>query len=190
MMSCPQFEGMNVYEHGVDVHARFTDLYLHLTQGTPLQLEWRLSEWINDPKIVKNLLPFETLKMYQIYHDCGKPFCRVVDANGKQHFPNHAEVSYQTWMKHAEVILDGHAHVSPEDEQIGKLIRMDMDVHTLKGDAINEFIQCPEAASLLLTGLAEIHSNAAHLGQMNSDQFKIKLKQLDKIGKKLVAALK
>src|SRR5271163_1048729 len=102
MMSCPQFEGMNVYEHGVDVHARFTDLYLHLTQGTPLQLEWRLPEWINDPKIVKNLLPFEVLKMYQIYHDCGKPFCRVVDADGKQHFPNHAQVSYETWMKYAE----------------------------------------------------------------------------------------
>ncbi len=172
---------MNVFEHGVDVHARFTDLYLHLTQGTPLQLEWRLPEWINDPKIVKNLLPFEVLKMYQIYHDCGKPFCRVVDANGKQHFPNHAEVSYQTWMQYAE---------TPEDGQVGNLIRMDMDVHTLKGDAINEFIQRPEAASLLLTGLAEVHSNAAHLGQMNSDQFKIKCKQLDKIGKRLVATLK
>jgi len=181
MMSCPQFEGMNVYEHGVDVHARFTDLYLHLTQGTPLQLEWRLPEWINDPKIVKNLLPFEVLKMYQIYHDCGKPFCRVVDADGRQHFPNHAEVSYQTWMQYAE---------TPEDEQIGKLIRMDMDVHTVKGDAINEFIQRPEAASLLLTGIAEVHSNAAWRGQLNSDQFKIKMKQLDKIGKRLVATLK
>ena len=178
MMSCPQFEGMSVFEHGLDVHARYLDLYHHLNDGKPLQLKWRLPEWIKHPAIIGNQLPLETMRLYQTYHDCGKPYCRVVDADGKQHFPNHAQGSYETWMQYAE---------TPEDHQIGQLILHDMDAHTVKGDAINEFIQRPDAASLLLTALAEIHSNAAFKQQLDSDQFKIKLKQLDKIGKKLVA---
>jgi hypothetical protein len=178
MLTCPQFEGMNVYEHGLDVHARFTDLYLHITQGTPLQLEWRLPEWVNHPAITTQLLPFETLKLYQIYHDCGKPFCRTVDDQGRQHFVDHAAISYATWMQYAE---------TDQDHQVGELILHDMDAHTVKGEAIWDWIGRPEAASLLLTALAEVHSNAAFLGKMDSDSFKIKLKQLDKIGKKLVA---
>lgn len=62
---------------------------------------------------------------------------------------------------------------------------MDMDVHTLKGDAINEFIQRPEAPSLILAGLAEIHSNAQWLQQLDSDQFKIKWKRISRLGQKI-----
>ena len=175
MMSCPQFEGMSVFEHGLDVHAR----YLDLIQPTQ-QLKWRLPEWAKHPTIIGNQLPLETMRLYQTYHDCGKPYCRVVDADGKQHFPNHAQVSYETWMQYAE---------TPEDHQIGQLILHDMDAHTVKGDAINEFIKRPEAPSLIFAGLAEIHSNASWKHQLDSDQFKIKWKQIDKIGKRLVANL-
>ena len=49
---------------------------------------------------------------------------------------------------------------------------MDMDVHTLKSEGIEEFAQRPEAASLLLTGLCEIHSNAQMFGGMESTGFK------------------
>jgi len=173
MRDCEQFPGMSILDHGQDVFAR----YLDLISPEP-KLQWRMPDWIEKLKPLQ--LPIEIMKHYLIYHDCGKPFCRVVDENGKQHFPSHAQVSYHTWMKFAE---------TPEDEQIGQLILMDMDAHTLKGDAVNEFIQRPEAPSLILAGLAEIHSNAAWLGQLDSDQFKIKWKQLDKIGKKLVANL-
>jgi hypothetical protein len=172
MRECEQFPGMSVLDHGRDVHAR----YLDLISPNP-QLKWRLPDWVEALK--PRQLPLETMKLYQIYHDCGKPLCRVVDADGKQHFPNHAQVSYETWMRYA---------VTSEDEQIGRLILMDMDAHTAKGEAVNEFIRRPEAPSLLLTALAEIHSNAAWLNQLESDQFKIKLKQLDKIGKRLVAS--
>ena len=174
MHEVQQFPGMSVLDHGRDVFAR----YLDLISDKP-QLKWRMPDWVEQLKSLQ--LPLETMKHYLIYHDCGKPFCRVVDADGKQHFPNHAEVSYQTWMQFAE---------TEEDHQIGNLIRMDMDVHTLKGEAIDEFIKRPEAPSLLLAGLAEIHSNAAWLNQLESDQFKIKWKKIDKIGKKLVANLK
>lgn len=182
MMSCPQFEGMSVLDHGLDVHARYLDL-ISPTQ----QLNWRLPDWAKHPAIIENQLPLETMRLYQTFHDCGKPYCRVVDGDGRQHFPNHAQVSYETWMKHAAVQLDGHDHWTPEDEQIGQLILHDMDAHTVKGDAINEFIQRPDAPSLLLTALAEIHSNAAFKGQLESDQFKIKLKQLSRLGKRIVA---
>lgn len=179
MMSCPQFENMNVWEHGMDVHAWYLDLFYHLTEGKSLQLNWqRLPGWIYDPAIKNSLLPLETMRLYQTYHDCGKPLCRTVDDEGKQHFPNHAEVSYETWMRYAE---------TPEDGQVGELIRMDMMAHTVKGEAIDLFVQHPEAPSLLLTALAEIHSNASHLHQLDGTNFKIKMKQLDKVGKRLIA---
>jgi hypothetical protein len=173
MRECEQFPGMSVLDHGMDVHAR----YLDLISQSP-KLHWRMPDWVG--KLIPLQLPLDIMKMYQIYHDCGKPFCRTVDDEGRQHFPNHAKVSYETWMRYAD---------TPEDELVGKLILMDMDVHTIKGEAIEEFIQRPEAASLILTGLAEIHSNAGYLGQLDSDQFKIKWKAIDKIGKRLVAKI-
>jgi hypothetical protein len=171
MHECEQFPGMSVLDHGMDVHAR----YLDLISNSP-KLRWRLPDWVDALKPLQ--LPLDVMRLYQIYHDCGKPFCRVVDDEGKQHFPNHAQVSYDTWMRYAD---------TPEDGQVGELIRMDMLAHTVKGEAIDTFIQHPEAPSLLLTALAEIHSNAGWLGQLDSDQFKIKWKQLDKIGKRMVA---
>jgi hypothetical protein len=173
MKSVEQFPGMSVLDHGRDVFAR----YLDLISPEPL-LKWRMPEWVEKLKPLQ--LPLDVMKHYLIYHDCGKPFCRTVDADGRQHFPNHAQVSYETWMQYAE---------TEEDRQIGNLILMDMDAHTLKGAAIDEFIKRPEAPSLLLAALAEIHSNAAWKGQLDSDQFKIKWKQIDKIGKRLVASL-
>ena len=175
MKEVEQFSGMSVLDHGRDVFAR----YLDLISPEP-QLKWRMPDWVEKLKPLQ--LPLETMKHYLIYHDCGKPFCRTVDADGRQHFPNHAQVSYDTWMQYAE---------TDEDRQIGKLILMDMDAHTIKGDAINEFIKLlPEAPSLIFAALAEIHSNAAWKNQLDSDQFKIKWKQIDKIGKRLVANLK
>jgi hypothetical protein len=184
MKRCEQFPGMSVLDHGMDVFAR----YLDIISPEP-KLKWRMPEWAAAMK--PHQLPLNIMQHYLIYHDCGKPFCRTVDEDGKQHFTNHAQISYETWMKHAAIQLDGHDHWSPEDEQIGDLIRADMDIHTIKGaTAIDEFIKRPEAPSLILAGLAEIHSNASWLHQLDSDTFKIKWKQIDKIGKKLVASLK
>jgi hypothetical protein len=173
MKGIEQFSGMSVLDHGRDVYAR----YLDLISDKPL-LKWRMPEWVEKLKPLQ--LPVEIMKDYLIYHDCGKPFCRTIDEAGKQHFPDHAQKSYETWMQYAE---------TEQDRQIGKLIQMDMDAHTIKGDAIDDFIKRPEAPSLLLAGLAEIHSNAQWLQQLDSDQFKIKWKRIDKIGRRLVANL-
>lgn len=177
MCDCPQFEGMNVYEHGLSVHSWFSELYDHLIKSRPLTRPWRLPSWIYDPRLVSALLPFDIFRDYQIWHDIGKPECRVVDEDGKQHFPDHAETSYRVWMNHCEP--------TKENLLVGELIRKDMLAHTVKGEAALEFIIDPLAPSLLLTALAEIHSNADQMNRLETDGFKIKLKQLDKLGKKL-----
>jgi len=66
---------------------------------------------------------------------------------------------------------------------------MDMDIHTIKADGVEEFASRPEAISLLLTGLSEVHSNASMFGGIESTSFKIKFKQLEKRGKKILALL-
>lgn len=66
---------------------------------------------------------------------------------------------------------------------------MDMDIHVLKSDGVEEFASRPEAISLLLTGLAEIHANAEMFGGIESTSFKIKFKQINKRGKQIINLL-
>jgi hypothetical protein len=77
----------------------------------------------------------------------------------------------------------------PSSLAIGRLIEMDMDLHKLKADGVAEFSQRPEAATLLLVALAEIHANAELFGGIESTSFKIKWKQIDKRGKAIVQCL-
>jgi hypothetical protein len=202
MKRCEQFEGMSVLDHGRDVFARYLDLI-----GPEPKLRWRMPDWV--PPLRPLQLPLETMRLYLTYHDCGKPYCRAEDADGR-HFPGHAQASHDTWMRHARecehktvpiTTWNGKGDLIEEtecaddcpcvaDEQVGDLILMDMDAHTAKGDAIGEFIKRPEAPSLVLAALAEIHSNASWLRQLDSDTFKIKWKQVDKLGRRLVASLR
>jgi hypothetical protein len=175
MRSCRQNPAQTIWEHGLTVAAKFSELHNHLTTGEILA-GWRLPAWC-EPSLLAKLLPIDTLQTYQLWHDCGKPYCRTVDETGQQHFPNHAEVSKQTWLG-----MDG-------DLTIGRLIGMDMDVHLLKADGVAEFAARPEAVSLLLTGLSELHANAGMFGGIESTGFKIKLKALDKAGKRILAAI-
>jgi hypothetical protein len=167
---------MNVLEHGFSVSSWFYDLFYHLKYKTPLYREWRLPEWCT-ADILPKLLPLHILVDYQIWHDIGKPYCRTVDDEGKQHFPNHAQVSYDTWI--------ANCHQTEDNLLVGQLILKDMLAHTVKGEDLTTFLADPLAPSLVVTALCEIHSNASALGQLDSDMFKIKLKRLDKIGRKL-----
>lgn len=176
-MACEQTSGMNMMQHGASVYEFFNDLKDHVTKGTPLRNEWKLPEWASDPKLWGKLLDSQVVEEYQLFHDSGKPFCRVVDDEGKQHFPDHANVSERIWRE-----VGG-------DEQACKLIGMDMDIHLLKDDGVAEFAKRPEAATLLLTGLSEIHSNAKMFGGIDSVSFKAKYKQIDRRGKKIVNLL-
>ena len=178
MRACEQMPGMNVLEHGASVHAYYQDLHDHIHKGTSLRFEWKIPEWIKEQALWEKTTSLEEAHLYHVYHDCGKPRCRSVDAEGRVHFPNHAAVSAQRWRE-----IGG-------SEAVARLIGMDMDAHLLKDDCVAEFITRPEAATLLLTAMAEIHSNAAMFGGIDSTSFKMKWKQLDRRGKKITALLR
>lgn len=100
-----------------------------------------------------------------------------MDANGKVHFPNHAEVSARVWAEHFS------------NNRVQNLIAMDMIVHTMKADDVPEFAKRSEAVSLLLTALAEVHANSELFGGIESTSFKIKWKQVNKRGAAIVKHL-
>lgn len=179
MKKCYQFKDQNIFEHGISVWEYFTDLYYHLKFNTPLTFEWNLPSWVYDNKklLLDALYSLDVIQEYCIFHDIGKSECVEIDSNGNKHFPNHAQVSYETYKKYFS------------NETVANLIRMDMDVHTLKDIGIDEFIKRKECITLLLVGLSEIHSNSAMFGGISSTNFKIKWKQLNKRGKKICEKL-
>lgn len=170
MRNTEQNPGLSVLQHGRQVARYFDDLRRHVLHGEPLRYTWRLPEWALSPALWERLMPLEQVRRYQIYHDAGKPFCRIVDDNGRHHFPQHANVTETLWLS-----LTGETDVA-------RLMGMDMDVHLLKDAGVAAFAQRPEAATLLLTGLAEIHANAAMFGGFDSVSFKMKFKHLKRRG--------
>ena len=180
MKSCEQTKGMSVYEHGISVKNYLFDLISHLRNKTPLKYEWNLPIWVyeNSDFILKNLEDDKTLSLYTVYHDCGKPFCLEVDNDGKRHFPNHAEKSYEIF----KLIF--------KNQIAAKLVKHDMDIHMLKSEGVDSFCNNPLAVTLLITGLAEIHSNSTMFGGIDSTSFKIKLKNITQRGKQILNSLK
>ena len=179
MKSCEQTKGMSVLEHGNSVKNYLFDLINHLKYDTPLKYEWKLPDWllINKDWILSKLADDKTLGLYTVYHDCGKPFCLEIDSEGKRHFVNHAEKSYEIFQQIFK------------NEVASELIRHDMDIHLLKADGVEEFSKNPLAITLLLTGLSEIHSNASMFGGLDSTSFKIKLKSITQRGKQIISIL-
>jgi len=180
MRNCEQTKGQSVLEHGISVRNYLFDLINHLRNGDTLKYKWILPDWIYDNKdfIIKSLPSDDTLNLYTKYHDCGKPFCLTIDEEGRKHFPNHAEVSYKIFK---QVFTNDIA---------AELIKHDMDIHLLKSDGIDDFCKNPHALTLLLTGLAEIHSNSQMFGGLDSTSFKIKYKSINKRGKQILNKLK
>ena len=164
MQSCLQAEGQSVYKHGLSVKEHTFQLIQYLTTQN-IEGNWRLPDWLTQYRhqILEALLPIEIIEEYTVYHDCGKPCCLTIDTDGKRHFPNHVQLSCQKWLD-----IGG-------DEQVAKLMKMDMLIHTMKANDIDEFIRHPEAITLLIVGLAELHSNAQMFGGLESTSFKIKL---------------
>jgi len=175
MSQCEQTTGLSVLEHGISVKNYLFDLINHLEKLTPLKYEWRLPEWLHSNRdlIISSLPDKKTLKLYTILHDIGKPYCLEIDENGRRHFKNHAEESYNVFIKHFDNSL------------AAELIRRDMDIHTLKSEGVEEFARSENSITLLLTGLAEIHSNCSMFGGLESTSFKIKWKSISQRGKQI-----
>lgn len=174
MMDCQQMPGLSVLAHGQSVWAFYQDLHNHIVLGEPLKFEWRLPDWIHSKALWEAQAPTSTIEEYAVHHDCGKPFCRVVDSEGRQHFPDHALWSEKVW------------RATGGSDQAARLMGMDMDIHLLKADGLEAFASRPEWGTLLVVGLCEVHSNATMFGGIDSNSFKMKWKQISRRGKALV----
>jgi hypothetical protein len=178
MKETPQTDTQSVWDHGQSVQNYMNDLLDHLQKDTPLKYEWKLPDWIYDPILLESLPNKETLDLYTLYHDCGKPFCLIYDEDGRKHFPNHAEVSCNTFNK----VFDNSVSAD--------LISRDMDFHLLRADKLQEFSEYEYATTLILSALSEVHSNATMFGGTDSVSFKIKWKHSNKRGRQVLNLIK
>ena len=148
--------------------------------GSPLREGWLVPPWINGLRTPIVQADDRLVGLYQVFHDCGKPLCREVDAEGRQHFPRHAEVSRQRFLECSDS--------SPEAHLIADLIGMDMDAHTLRSETLEEFATRPQAPVLLATALCELHSNSQMFGGRDSSGFRAKYKRLNRFGQLIIGA--
>ncbi len=143
------------YRHGKSVN----EWYKKLLANPSMTNDESITAWI------KTYQPID-LMPYHYFHDCGKPFCHTVDADGKEHYPNHAQVSYDMYIE-----MFG-------ETAYAEMILHDMDFHTKRGDEINEIWKLPYADHLYITAWSELFANALMFGGTESDSFKIKRKRL------------
>jgi hypothetical protein len=178
MQLCPQTETQSVYQHGCSVKEHIFDLISYLKTGK-IDEGWRLPIWMETyrEQLLSALLPEDVIEEYTIFHDCSKPYCLFLDEEGKRHFPDHANKSYNKWLE-----VGGN-------EEAAQLMKMDMDIHLLKDKDVDEFCKRPQAITLLLAGLSEVHSNAKMFGGIESESFKIKWSQINKRGQKICQKL-
>jgi len=178
MQQCPQTDTQSVHQHGISVKNHLFQL-INFLKTQSISNDWRLPDWIYKYRLslLSSLYSEDIIAEYAEYHDCGKPYCLSFDQNGKKHFPNHAEHSYHTWLS-----VGGNP-------QAAQLMKMDMLIHTINSSQIEDFAKQPEAITLLLAGLAEIHSNCQMFGGIQSTSFKIKYKKIEKYGKKICQIL-
>lgn len=172
MKSCLQTEGQTILQHGLSIW-KYTHKLLKKDYSN-----FKLPKWWNDyeSRIHSNLHDFKTVKHYTINHDIGKPYCLSIDENGKRHFTDHAIKSKDVWNL-----------IFPEKKDIGILIENDMLFHS--GDEltiIKKRLPTKTICTLILTALAELHSNANMFGGITSDSFKIKFKKFEKLSKKIL----
>ena len=166
MKNCYQFKDINIHEHGLMVNTEYLKILLQLEKGeVPLGMpEQILTVYKNN---WRTLIDYEIMKCYQIWHDCGKPYCKIIDEEGKQHFPNHTQKSY-------EIFKEVLPHLKIEQY----LILHDMDYHVLKIEDLKELSESEYGFSLYLTAWAEILANSSMFGGIDSVSFKIKKKKL------------
>lgn len=185
MESCEQTSGINMLQHGLMVQQKFSEIVTTLQKKEFFDLGalgYRVPRWDVphlETFLEKLLEPF-TVNLYTTWHDCGKPVCKEVDKNGRNHYPNHAEHSARVF-----------GELFSTETVAQTLIRRDMECHTLKlssPEEIQFFLRDGEgvAITLLLAALAEIHANASLFQGLDSTSFKIKFKHLEKFGRRLL----
>lgn len=172
MLKCEQTKGQTVYQHGMSVKHYF-DLIIND------RIDGRLPSWLCEYKdlVFKNLHNENIILEYTLYHDCGKPHCKIIDADGRSHFPNHAEVS-------RKLFLDAGGNPI-----VANLIGWDMVLHCASADEIQSLCEndwtIQDACTLLIASLAEIYSNSQLFGGQETISFKSKFKTLERRGRQI-----
>jgi hypothetical protein len=170
MRNTEQTQGQNILQHGLSVWDYIRRLLDKDYEGFKLPKWW--SEY--ESRIYGNLHTRKQIKHYCIHHDMGKPDCLVIDEAGRKHFPNHAEISADLWDS-----------TFPKRKVEGCLIRNDMLFHEASDEEIiRKRLSTATICTLILSALAELHSNARMFGGIDSDSFKIKFKRFEKRAKK------
>ena len=182
MRDCEQTKGQDVLAHGRSVREHYFALTDHLAGRGDLggRDNWRLPSWLAEyrDQLAGALLPAVVMDRYLTLHDCGKPSVRTVDAEGRVHFPGHADAS-----------RDAYLALPGADPLVGQLIADDMTVHQLSAADVPAFASSPTAVSQLLAGVAEVTSNAAMFGGIGSTSFKVKFKHLERRGRAICKEL-
>lgn len=172
MANAEHAKGQSILEHGLSVWKHTKRLIDDDTTG------FRLPDWYETYKsrIFSNIHPESTIREYTENHDCGKPRCLTIDSDGRNHYPNHAEISETLWRE------------AGGSEDACRLIGMDMLFHTATPEQIlsHPGITLKDICTLIITSLAELHANAELFGGMESDSFKIKHKKWAKRAKKVL----
>jgi hypothetical protein len=80
MESTYQFENIDMLEHGKMVHRSYEELLNAMkTNNINYLNQWTGFKDIEQMQfLLDNQYPFWIMQHYQIYHDCGKPFCRAI----------------------------------------------------------------------------------------------------------------
>lgn len=111
---------------------------------------------------------------YGLYHDIGKPWCKAMDSEGRVHFPDHAQKSFEIYRK-----------LFAKDLIVQELIKQDMLIHCGSAEEIAQVFQTNPrlVINLLVSALSEVHSNCKMFGGVESTSFKIKMKKVEQRAK-------
>lgn len=172
MSNTQQTQTQTVLDHGLSVWSYSQRILAKDTSGM------KLPNWFYDhyDDILSNLHSVEVHEAYNVMHDCGKPYCLEVDEFGRNHFPNHAEVSERVYRSLPNL-----------NDDVARLIGLDMLLHVATAEEVNaKNLSAKDTCTLIITAFAEIHSNAAMFGGIESVSFKSKWKKLDRRGKMLI----
>lgn len=149
------------YAHGVSVN----NWYKHLVAEPQIINNDNVISWF------KTYEPLPEIEKYHFNHDIGKPYVIEYDTEGRAHYPNHSQKSYDVYTELYG--LDVYA----------LLIKSDMIFHSATMEEIQQYCRSSLAVHSYATAWAEIFSNAELFGGIESTSFKIKKKKLLRVFK-------
>lgn len=175
-----QMPGMSLYEHGADVYRALKDIMTGRIELHPI-----IADMLSD-SVFRELYDRGIIEDYLTWHDIGKPFCFCQDENCRWHFPNHAEISADIWVK--SHMID--SRLSYDNSIISYLMLHDLDLLIMKPSEADLYEITKFTPTQILCAFAAIYSNAPMFGGLESESFKIKKKKLLKSCLKIIQRMK